>query len=373
MTPTRNFRIDWVLLLAILPILAAGLVTMNSFTGQNQFFLKQSIWIIVSVGIFLVFSFIDFRFLRRTGVLVGLFLFSCFLLLMLFAVGHVAKGAKSWFNFGGLSFQPADPIKVVLILILAKYFSRRHVEIANVRHILVSGLYTFIIFVLILIQPDFGSAIIVFLIWFGMVLVSGISKKHLLAVFLIGAISFFGLWHFAFKPYQKDRILNFLHPVTNISGSGYNAYQSTITVGSGQILGKGIGYGTQSRLNFLPQYQTDFVFAAYAEEWGFIGVIILFLLYGIVIWRILFNSMRGATNFEILFGMGLSIYFMAHLIINIGMNMGLLPVTGVTVPFMSYGGSHLLSEFIGLGILMGMRRYSRATHRDVLHNEFLGI
>lgn len=369
----NNFRIDWVLFLSIIPILLAGLVTMNSFTGQNQFFLKQIVWIVISIGVFFVFSFIDFRFLRRTGVLVGLFLFSCLLLLSLFVLGHVANGAKSWFNFAGFSFQPSDPVKIVLILILAKYFSRRHVEIAHVRHILVSGIYAFILFLLVLIQPDFGSAIIIFMIWLGMVLVSGISKKHLLAVFLIGAIAFFALWSFAFKPYQKDRILNFLHPVTNISGSGYNAYQSTITVGSGQILGKGIGYGTQSRLNFLPEYQTDFIFAAYAEEWGFVGVIILFILFGILIWRILHNAIRGATNFETLFGIGLSIYFMSHFIINVGMNMGLLPVTGVTLPFMSYGGSHILAEFIGLGILMGMRRYARAAHRDVISNEFLGI
>src|SRR5581483_10445297 len=273
----NNLRIDWVLLLSLLPILAAGLITMNSFTGENQLFLKQLIWILISVAIFFICSFIDFRFLKRTGVIVGLFLFSCFLLILLFSVGHVSKGAKSWFNFGGFSFQPADPVKLILIMVLAKYFSRRHVEIANIRHILVSGLYAFIIFALILIQPDFGSAIIIFLIWFGMVLVSGISKKHLLAVFLIGAVASFGLWHYVFKPYQKDRILNFIHPVTNLSGSGYNAYQSTITVGSGRLLGKGIGYGTQSRLNFLPEYQTDFIFAAYAEEWGFIGVLILFL------------------------------------------------------------------------------------------------
>jgi len=370
----RSMRIDWILFLATLPILAAGLVTMSSFgTASNNFFSHQLVWIVVSIGVFFAFSWIDFRFLRRTSVLVGLFLASCFMLLLLFAVGHVSKGARSWFNIGGIAFEPADPIKIVLILILAKYFSRRHVEIAHVRHIIVSGVYTFIIFGLILIQPDFGSAIIIFLIWFGMVLVSGISRKHLLIVFLIGAVSFFGLWNFGFKQFQKDRILNFIHPLTHISGSGYNAYQSTITVGSGQILGKGIGYGTQSRLKFLPEYQTDFVFAAFAEEWGFIGVLILFILFGIIIWRILVNAMRGATNFEILYGAGLAIFFMSHFFINVGMNMGILPVTGITVPLMSYGGSHLLTEFAGLGILMGMRRYARAAHKDVIQNEFLGV
>ena len=347
---------------------------MNSFgAGDNHFFVRQIIWISVSVGVFFAFSFVDFRFLRRTSVLVGLFLVSCAMLGALFLLGHVSKGAKSWFNVGGVAFEPADPIKIVLILILAKYFSRRHIEIANIKHIIVSGVYAFIIFALILIQPDFGSAIIIFCIWFGMVLVSGISRKHLLLVFMIGAVSFFGLWHFGFKEFQKERIRNFLNPVANISGTGYNAYQSTITVGSGQFLGKGIGYGTQSRLKFLPEYQTDFMFAAFAEEWGFVGVLIAFFLFGIVIWRILYNATRGETNFEILFGAGLAIFFMSHFFINIGMNIGLLPVTGITVPFMSYGGSHLLTEFGGLGILMGMRRYARAAHKDVIKNEFLGV
>jgi rod shape determining protein RodA len=369
-----RLRIDWILLISILPILGAGLVTMSSFGAEtSRFFSHQLTWIIVSLAVFFVLSFIDFRFFRRTSVLVGLFLFSCALLALLFILGHVSKGAKSWFNFGGFSFQPSDPIKIVLILVLAKYFSRRHVEIANIRHIIVSGVYTFIIFGLVLIQPDFGSAITIFLIWLGMVLVSGISRKHLLLVFVIGALAFGGLWQFGFKEYQKNRIKNFLHPLANIAGSGYNAYQSTVTVGSGQVLGKGIGYGTQSRLKFLPEYQTDFIFAAFAEEWGFVGVLTLLILFSIVMWRILHNAMRGATNFEILYGAGLAILFMSHFFINVGMNIGLLPVTGITVPFMSYGGSHLLAEFIGLGILMGMRRYARAAHKDVIKNEFLGV
>ena len=152
-----------------------------------------------------------------------------------------------------------------------------------------------------------------------------------------------------------------------------NAYQSTIAVGSGKFLGKGVGYGTQSRLKFLPEYETDFIFAAFAEEWGYVGVLILFILFGIVIYRILISATIGATNFEILYGLGVVIYFMVHFVINVGMNMGLLPVTGITVPFMSYGGSHLLTECASLGILMGMRKYSRAAHKDSMKNEFLGI
>jgi rod shape determining protein RodA len=261
----KGSNIDWVLFFATLPLLGAGLVTMDSFVGENYFFGKQIIWIVVSLTAFFGLSLFDFRFLKRTGVLVTLFIVSVFLLLALLGLAQVVKGAKSWLDFGAFSFQPSDPIKILVILILAKYFSRRHVEIAHVRHIFVSGFYAFVPFVLVLLQPDFGSAIIIGAIWLGMVLVSGISKKHLLGVLLLGSVSFGGLWLFAFEDYQKQRIMTFLNPLSDIQGAGYNAYQSTIAVGSGQLLGKGVGYGTQSRLEFLPEYETDFIFAAFAE------------------------------------------------------------------------------------------------------------
>jgi rod shape determining protein RodA len=206
-----------------------------------------------------------------------------------------------------------------------------------------------------------------------MVLVSGISKKHLLLVFIVGATAFGGLWLYAFEDYQKDRIMTFVHPLHDIRGAGYNAYQSTIAVGSGQMFGKGIGYGTQSKLKFLPEYETDFVFAAFAEEWGFIGAIGLIVLYGLVVIRIVVNSMHGASNFETLYGSGLAILFIVHFVVNIGMNIGLMPVTGVVLPLVSYGGSHIITEFAALGILMGMRRYSRAAHRDTAKNEIVGV
>jgi rod shape determining protein RodA len=369
----RSLKIDWILFFATIPLLLAGLITMSSFGGKGAFFEKQTIWIFLSFLVFFGLSFVDFRFLRRTGVIVSLFAGGCGVLLALFVAGSVFKGAQSWFSFGALAFQPSDPMKLILILVLTKYFSRRHIEIANIRHIVVSGVYALIPFLLVALQPDFGSAVIIGSIWFGMVLVSGISKKHLALVFTLALVSGGFLWNFTFHEYQKQRIMNFLHPLSDIRGTGYNAFQSTVAIGSGGLLGRGVGYGTQSRLNFLPEFQTDFIFAAFSEEWGFVGVLILFLFFGIVMWRILSNAMHGETNFEMLFGLGLVIYLTAHFLINVGMNIGLLPVTGTTIPFMSYGGSHLLTEFTGLGILMGMRRYSRVAHRDDMKNEFLGV
>jgi len=369
---TRS-SIDWWLLGAIVPIIAAGLLVMNNFIGEGVFFTRQIIWAIVGLFIMIGLSRIDFRFLRRTSVVVALYFSSIALLLLVFVIGHAAKGAKSWISIGGFSIQPADFAKLALIIVLAKYFSRRHVEIKYIKHIIVSGVYAGIIFLLVGLQPDFGSALTIFAIWLGMVLVSGISKKHLLTVFLLGAIAFAGLWNFGFKNYQKQRIINFLHPLADIRGSGYNAYQSVIAVGSGQLLGKGVGYGTQSRLNYLPEYETDFIFAAFAEEWGLIGVLLLLVLFGIVFARIFGVALKGETNFETLFALGVSIFLMTHIGINIGMNIGIMPVTGIPIPFMSYGGSHILTECIAMGILMGMRRYARPMHRDTIKNEFLGI
>ncbi len=367
-------RIDWLLLLCAVAISCAGLVTMNSFlASDNPFFGKQVIWLAISIVAALGASFVDWRFLRRTSVVSLIYGVIAFLLVLLFAVGVVAKGAQSRFELIFFNLQPSEFAKLALIILLAKYFSRRHIEIAHLRHIFVSGIYAFIFFVLLFLQPDFGSAMILAFIWLGMVLIAGIPLRHLLMLGLVGAIAFAGLWNYGFENYQKQRIMTFLNPLTDITGTGYNAYQSTIAVGSGELLGKGVGFGTQSRLKFLPEYQTDFIFAAFAEEWGFIGVLILFSLYGVVIWRLLLVALRGATNFETLFAAGVAVYFLAHIIIHVGMNIGLLPVTGTTTPFMSYGGSHLLVEFLAIGMVMGMRRYGRALHREDQEREMVGV
>lgn len=365
-------RIDWLLLLSVMFLFGAGLLTMNSFVGESYFFDRQLLWVAVSLIFFFLFSLLDFRFLRQSGLLISLFIGLSAVLVVLLIVGEAVKGSVSWFRFGGVSLQPSDFMKLILVLVLAKYFSRRHVEIARIRHVVISGLYALFPLTLIILQGDFGSSVIIFLVWFGMTAVSGISKKHLALVILSAAAAFLVLWFFVFTANQQARIRSFIEPLADVRGAGYNAFQSTIAVGSGQLLGKGVGYGTQSRLQFLPEYETDFIFAAFAEEWGFVGVLIFFSLFGIVIWRILSIAFTGATNFESLYGIGLAILFASHFVINVGMNIGLLPVTGLTLPFVSYGGSHLLMEFMGLGILMGMRRYARAIHKSQLQNEFLG-
>ncbi len=372
-TETRLFAYaDWFTFAAALAISLLGLATMRSFSPENTFFEKQAIWIALSIGVFLFASAFEYRFLRRTQILAVIYGILMVLLMLILSFGALVKGAQNRFDLLFFAFQPSDPAKLILVAVLAKYFARRHVEIAHFRHIFISGVYAFIPFLLVFLQPDLGSGIIIASTWFGMVLVSGISWKHIAALFFSAAIIFGLAWHYGLHQYQKQRILTFIHPLTDIRGTGYNAYQSTVAVGSGQAFGKGIGYGTQSKLRFLPEYQTDFIFASFAEEWGFTGVIILMTLFGIVIFRILSIASHGVDNFDTLFATGIAIYFIAQFIVHGGMNIGLLPITGSTLPFMSYGGSHLLTEYFALGVLMGLRRRARPAHvRD--ETELIGI
>ena len=289
---------DWWLFLSATSLTSLGLVTMYTFEGENTFFWQQFTWLCGAIILLFLALIPDYRFLRTGNTTFWFYVTTIGLLVLVLLIGEVTLGAQSRFDLGFFSVQPSDPAKIVLIAILAKYFSKRHVDISNFKHIIVSGGYALSIFGLIFLQPDFGTAIILFFVWLGMVLVAGIKVRHLLLVLCMGTLAFGGMWQFAFQEYQKERIMTFLNPLSDIQGAGYNAYQSTIAVGSGQLWGKGIGYGTQSKLQFLPEYETDFIFAAFAEEWGLLGVLVLFTLFGVMIWRLLHFALLGATNFE---------------------------------------------------------------------------
>ncbi len=365
--------IDWVMLAAIVPIIMGGLATMAGFQNEAGVFSRQLLWVGIGGALMFLLAKIDMRFLRDSRYIILAYGLSMLLLVLVLVAGKTVKGSKSWFDFGGaFSFQPTDIVKLLVLAALAKYLSRRHIEIARLKHLFISALYVALPVGLILMQPDFGSAMIFVVLWLGMALVAGISKKHILIVISIGIAAFGIAWFALFEPYQKARIQTFINPTADIRGSGYNAYQSMIAVGSGGFFGKGLGYGTQSRLNYLPEYETDFIFAAFSEEWGFIGSLVILIAFGVLLWRIIVHARRAASNFEALFCTGFAILLTGHIIINVGMNLGIMPVAGIPLPFMSYGGSHLLGEFIGLGIVMSMARYERAMHPDDIHNEFVG-
>lgn len=364
--------VDWTLLLPALTISLLGILTISTFGEGASFAPRQMLWLAISLCVYLGMSKLDMSFIRRTPVVMAMYALALALLASLLLFADPVQGARAWFSFGPISFQPADFAKLTLIALLAKYLSRRHVEIGDFRHIIVSGIYSLALILLILVEPDMGNAIILGTIWLGMMFVSGISKKHLIILGLIGLVVASLLWFEGLKPYQRTRIISFVNPAADIRGSGYNAYQAKIAVGSGELFGKGIGYGTQSKLRFLPEYQTDFIFAAFAEEWGFIGVALLLSMYAILFVRLAQIARESATNFDTFFTLGVLILFAAHVAIHAGINIGILPVTGTTIPFMSSGGSHLVLEFAALGIVTSLARHGRGVTRDVSANEYFG-
>jgi len=372
LTRRPDLFFDWTLLLPAVTLSLVGILTMSTFGQGDSLAPRQLLWLMIATGIYVALSTTDMRFIRRTSLVMSLYGVALALLALLLVLAHPVMGARAWFSLGPISFQPADFAKLALIALLAKYLSRRHVEIGDFRHILVSGAYALALTLLILVEPDMGNAIIFGSLWLGMMLVSGISKKHLMVLGLFALAIGSVLWFDGLKPYQRTRIISFINPASDIHGAGYNAYQAKIAVGSGELFGKGIGYGTQSKLRFLPEYQTDFIFAAFAEEWGFVGVAILLSLYALLFARLAQIARAAATNFDAFFTLGVLMLLAAHLAIHIGINLGLLPVTGTTIPFMSSGGSHLVLEFALLGIITSLARHGRGAVRDTSANEYLG-
>jgi rod shape determining protein RodA len=370
--PFRALLSTWPLLATAITLSLLGVLTMTPFDGTSSLAPRQLIWIGIGIAVYTACALVDMRFIRRTQVIIAGYITAVVLLSVLMVVGHTTMGAKSWFSFGLFAFQPADFAKLVVIALLAKYFSRRHMEMGNFTHVIISGVYASAIILLVLIQPDLGTAVIFMTVWFGMVLVSGIPLRHL-AIVSVGALLLAAaLWSFGLKEHQRQRIMTFVNPAADIRGTGYNAYQATIASGSGQVWGKGIGYGTQSKLRFLPEYQTDFIFAAYAEEWGFAGIILLLLLYGFLLFQMLSIARHAATNFDALFTIGVVILFLAHIGFHAGINLGLLPVTGTTIPFMSSGGSHVVIEFAALGIIASLAQQGRSVPREQAMQEYEG-
>lgn len=357
-------KIDWILIGAIVLLLTIGVLSVASTsearTGAFIIFKKQFIFAVVGLALLLSFSFIDYRFLRNySAVVLTLYAISIILLAFLFIFGSRIKGSVSWFRFDlptvSLGFEPVEITKFAIIALLSKYFSSRHIDFGLLRHIFISGFYIFIPTLLVLLQPDLGSAMLLIIIWIGIMLASGIRMRHLLIILMIFSILAGLGWEFFLKDYQRDRVLTFLSPTKDPLGRGYNVNQSIIAIGSGGFWGKGLGHGSQSQLNFLPEQHTDFIFATIAEEWGFFGISLVLILWGIIFWRLFTMAMNATTNFARLFIFGFMILLLAQVSVNIGMNLGFLPVTGVPLPLLSYGGSNLITTLITLGIIQNIK------------------
>lgn len=351
-------RYDWVLTGAAFLLMAIGLMSLFSLSAASPFpyFGRQLAWVAVGTVAFIAASFVDFRLFRTQSIAVFLFyLVSVLLLAAILALGARVRGIRAWFQVGGIAVQPVELAKIALVILLAKFFSKRHIEIYRVRHLIASGIYVLVPAFLVLMQPDLGSAIVLASVWLAVVLFSGMRIRHFVFLMLIGGLVASAAWYAVLLPYQKARMVSFFDPYRDPKGAGYQMIQSMIAVGSGQAWGKGLGYGSQSHLHFLPEPETDFIFAAYAEEWGYVGTLILIGLYLVVLWRIVAIGARARDNFSRLYTIGFAALLFTQAFIHIGMNMAIMPITGITLPFVSYGGSSLVMMLIGLGIVQNIK------------------
>lgn len=357
-------RADWPLLAAVFLLIGIGLLEIHSFAPD--LFWRQVVWAGLAVFSFALFMLADYRIFRNHGGFLALLYVATLISLgglLIFA--PTTRGVQGWFRVGSASIQPVELAKLVLVLILAKYFSQRHVEIARVRNLIISGVYALLIVGLVMLQPDLGSAIILISIWVAMILFAGIRFRHIAVFALLGLAVASLAWISVIKPYQKERITSFLDPYADPRGAGYNTIQAMIAAGSGRIAGEGIGFGTQSHLGFLPQAESDFIFAAFAQETGFVGAIILLLLFGVIFWRFIRIGRQSEDNFSKLFVLGFGAYLFSEAFIHIAINLGMLPVTGIVLPFVSYGGSSLITILAGIGIIESIHINARHELRAI--------
>lgn len=351
-------EIDIPLFATTVAISLLGVLNLWGIAGVGSLlFKKQIIFIIIGLSTMTALSFFNYRYLKNYSLpVLGLYFISILLLLLTFYSQSV-RGVNSWIILGDLTFEPVELAKLMLIVLMAKYFSQRHIHINDFRHIIIVGIYFSLPFIIIFLQPDLGSSIIFLAIWLGMLMAAGINKRHLFLIISVGILAGYLAWLFALQPYQKTRITAFLDPYNDPRGSGYNIIQSKIAIGSGYFFGNGLGNGSQSNLGFLPEPHNDFAFAAFTEQLGFMGISAVMVMIMLIISRILYIGSRTTSNFGKLFSVGLAIFIGSHVFISAGVNVGLLPVTGLSFPFLSYGGSHLISLMIGLGIVQSIKRY----------------
>lgn len=351
-------KLDWLLILCVVLLAGIGLVSIYSSSRGELFnFKKQIIFFAIGFVLMLALSFFDWKGLRDNSYLIlTLYGLCCLALVGLFFLAPEIRGVKSWYKLGPFSFDPIEFTKIVLIILLAKYFSKRHIEIYGMRHILISGAYLLAPALLIFFQPNLGSALILGLIWLFILIVSGIKIRHFLVLLFCGILIFIASWSFLLKDYQKQRLVSFVIPrLSDPLGIGWSQRQAEIAIGSGGFWGKGFKQGSQVQHGFLSEAQTDFVFAALIEEFGLMSGLAVLFLFAVLLWRIMRQALLARANFARLFASGLAALLVSQIFINVGMNIGLVPIIGIPLPLVSYGGSGLIAICVGLGILLSIQ------------------
>ena len=361
----QNF--DWLTLAIVILISIIGILTIFSATrqpsagetAQASFYMKQIVWLIISILALILFISFDYVWLGRIALPV--YVTGLILLLIVLISGRTGMGAQRWISLGPLSFQPSEFFKLMFIIMLSNYYSFSRESLGVTGLLRVFFFIVLIPFVLLFKQPDLGTAIVILLIFASVSLAKGLYKKVIIMIVVIGMISlpFLGniMWT-GLKDYQKNRLIAFIEPDVDPAGIGYHINQSKIAIGSGEFFGKGYLNGTQGPFRFLPEKHTDFIFAVFAEEWGFVGSIFLLSLYLLLIMRGLDTASKAKDDFGRLLALGITFMFCVYFFVNVGMTLGIMPVVGIPLPFMSYGGTALLSNYISIGVLINIR-----THR----------
>lgn len=353
-------KLDWILVASSLLLFIMGLWLIYSSSLAREDFSnwrKQIFFGLAGISSMFLLSFFNWRTLRDDPYFILFLYFICLLALAgLFFFAPEIRGTQRWYKLGPFSLDPLEFTRIVLLILLAKYFSTRHIEMYRPRHILLSGIYVALPSLLLFFQPDLGSIVILIIVWVGILVVSGIKLRHFLILALCGLLIFSFVWFFLMKDYQKERIVSFLEPSDPL-GVSWSQNQAKIAIGSGLIFGQGFGQGSQTQHRFLPEPQTDFIFAVLAEEFGLIGVLILLFLFSLLLWRTFAIALSVQGNFPRLFATGFALLLISQIFVNIGMNLGLLPIIGIPLPLISYGGSNLLATFIGIGILQSIKAH----------------
>ena len=353
---------DFALFFVTLIICTISLINLYSATlggtALFQRFSSQLLWMVIGLVVMLLLTLVDYRILERFVYPIYAILILLLVFVLLFGV--VENGSRRWLNFGFMRLQPSELMKIGIVLVFSKFFHEQAQSAGyGLKDLAIPFALLGLPLVLILVQPDLGTALLLGMIGVSLILFIKVKLKTLLTLMFLGAVSIPIAWNFVLKDYQKDRVLTFLTPERDPRGKGFHALQSRIAVGSGQFLGKGYRKGTQSQLNFLPEQRTDFIFSVFAEEHGFKGSVVILGLYLWLIFLGIRASRRAKDKFGALIAFGLTSIFFWHSFINMGMVMGILPIVGVTLPLMSYGGSSLLTSFICIGLLINisLRRF----------------
>ena len=355
-------NLDFVTIATVSLLIVTSLVIIGSATHVNTasedrywYVERQGFFAIANVVIIFIMLNFDYKTLGKfSTVLYGI---NMIMLLAVMFVGQSALGAQRWIQIGPISLQPSEFSKLIMIIALADMLDKKSGRMHSLRDVIPVFLYVGFPFILVLKQPDLGTSLVFLAILFGMIFVAGIRTKHLMMIFGAGIAFMPIFWHFL-KDYQKQRLTVFIDPNVDPLGSGYHIIQSKIAIGSGMLFGKGLFAGTQSQLNFLPENHTDFIFAVIGEELGFVGAVVILLLYFILLYRGIKIAGSARDNFGTLLATGITSMLAFHLLVNVGMTAGIMPVTGIPLPLMSYGVSALTTNMISVGILLNiyMRR-----------------